>query len=54
MSLVGRSVSGGTWLSVLNWHAGAEHGIPAMAAALHWSVVINKLVRLFHDIFLKE
>ena len=35
VSLVGRSVSWGTWPSVLYWHAGQ----------------LNKLMRLFHDIF---
>ena len=50
-SLVGRSVSGSTWLSVLHWHYGAEH---VTLPCLHWSAVINKLVRLFHDIFLKN
>ena len=32
VSLVGMSVSGGTWLSVLYWHASAEDSIPEMAA----------------------
>ena len=54
VSLVGRSVSGGTWLSVMYWHSVAEHGIPAMVAVLHWSVVINKLNKAFSIYLFKE
>ena len=48
MSLVVRSVSGGTWLSVLNWHSGAEHGIPAMAAAKNDDSEIRKRLVSFN------
>ena len=39
VSLVGMTVSGGTWLSVLYWHASAKHGIPAMAA--NFTIVLS-------------